>query len=309
MSARILKFARPVNGVTVEQKLNDGCINGTAMCVAHSKQISDWLTTEPTWNLLVALSRRLGVGIKEGWNRNLSSSKVSEVFPHLLTVRRGSPANGGGTWIHPKLAVHLAQWCSPEFALQVSDWVEEWLLTGLNPVQISNEDLEQEWQRWQQRYDIRVELKDFLRPELMNAVVRWAEANGVSPITLCSAVHDAMNERMQGAKAQQIRLMGGLPLSALLRDYLGASPLTGLSAINKIAKNGIEDRGLEPLLAVHEACDYYLGKTYVPKLVPIAENLYSQGRKLEAVRQNKKLRQGIQLDLTLWDSNSESQVS
>jgi KilA-N domain len=305
----VLKFVRPVNGVVVEQRVDNGFVNGTAMSGAHGKRISDWLTTEPIWNLLVALSRRLGIQIKEGWNRNLNASKVSAVFPHLLIVRRGSPLNGGGTWIHPKLAVHLAQWCNTEFALLVSDWIEEWLTTGRNPVGASSQDFEREWQLWQQRYDIRIELKDSLRPELMSSVVCWANKHGVSPIRLCSSVHDAMNERIQGVKAKQIRLLGGLPLGVLLRDYFEASPLISYSAINRIAKNAIIDRDIEPVQAVHEACDHYLGKAFAPSLVPIAENLHSQGRRLKAVKQDKKLKQGVQLDLALWHSNSEPQVS
>jgi KilA-N domain len=296
MSAKVLKFVRSVNGVPVEQKRNDGFLNGTSMSVAHGKQISDWLTTEPTWNLLAALSRRLGVEVKEGWNRNSNASRVAAAFPHLLVVKRGSPSNGGGTWIHPKLGSPLAQWCSPEFALLVSDWIEEWLLTGQNPVTSSVDQLDEEWKAWQQRYDIRIELQDFLRPELMSAVAQWAEQYGKSPVTMCSSVHDAMNERIQGAKAKQIRLMGGLPLSALLRDYFGISPLAAYSAINRLAKNAINDEGVEPLKAVHDACDRYLGKAYAPKLTPIVENLYKQGRRLKAAKRVKQLAAGIQLN-------------
>lgn len=292
MSAKVLKFVRSVNGVNVEQRVADGYINGTAMCQASGKLLADYLRLSSTQEYLTELGADMGIPISA-----------------LARVRKGGKSNEQGTWVHPEVAVDLGQWCSTRMRIAVNRWVVEWLATAKNPVQANNEDLEQEWQRWQQRYDIRIELKDFLRPELMNAVVRWAEANSVSPITLCSAVHDAMNERIQGAKARQIRLMGGLPLGVLLRDHFGAAPLTGYAAINRIAKNGIDDRGLEPVQAVHEACDCYLGKAFIPKLVPIAENLYSQGRKLKAARQNKKLRQGIQLDLTLWDSNSEPQVS
>jgi hypothetical protein len=35
-----------------------------------------------------------------------------------------------GSWIHPDLAVQLAQWISPSFAIQVSRWVREIALTG-----------------------------------------------------------------------------------------------------------------------------------------------------------------------------------
>ena len=30
-------------------------------------------------------------------------------------------------WVHPKIAIHLAQWLSADFALQVSEWVFDWL--------------------------------------------------------------------------------------------------------------------------------------------------------------------------------------
>ena len=30
-----------------------------------------------------------------------------------------------GTWVHPDVAILLAQWCSPKFAVRVSQWVRE----------------------------------------------------------------------------------------------------------------------------------------------------------------------------------------
>lgn len=35
-----------------------------------------------------------------------------------------------GTWIHRRVAIHLAQWCNAKFAVRVSGWVEELLTTG-----------------------------------------------------------------------------------------------------------------------------------------------------------------------------------
>jgi hypothetical protein len=32
-----------------------------------------------------------------------------------------------GTWVHPQVAIHLAQWCSAEFAVKVSQWVYDWM--------------------------------------------------------------------------------------------------------------------------------------------------------------------------------------
>lgn len=294
MAAKVLNFKRPVNGVLVEQRAADGFINATAMCVAHGKHVKDWLKTRPAWDLLVALSVRLGIEVKEDFTPDSNTARLQRIFSHLLTVKRGSPENGGGTWIHPKLAVHLAQWCNPEFALLVSDWIEEWMMTGRNPIPF---DLEQEFIAWQERYDIRMYLKDFLRPELMKAVVEWAEKNNLSPRSLCSRVHDAMNERIQGAKSQQIRVMGGLPIGALIRDYFGAAPLVGYAAINKLAKNAILDRGIEPVAAVHLACDFYLGRLYIPRLAPILENVHTKGRTLRAARARKSASTSQQLSI------------
>jgi len=138
----------------------------------------------------------------------------------------------------------------------------------------------------------------------MDVVVLWAQNHKASPIRLAAAVHDAMNERIQGMKSQQIKALNGLPLSALLRDFFEAPPLVGYAAINKLAKNAIEDRGVEPIQAVHEACDSYFGLAYTPKPLEIAENLYVQGRRLKTARNQNRLIQGKQL--SFWDQRSEA---
>jgi KilA-N domain len=251
-----------------------------------------------TFELLNALARRLGhpaYDFDEVKHRNsgvLSITRLSALFPNLIVLKRGAPATGGGTWIHHKLAPHLAQWCSAEFALQVSDWIEEWLLTAQNPIQ---SNIDQQLKAWEERHSIRIDLKDIRRVELVDVVKVWAKDHHQSPITLCSEVHDLINQRIQGARSKQIRVLGGLPLRALIRDYFDAAPLSEYGAISRLAKNAILDRDLQPTQAVNEACDFYLGKGYVPKVVPIAENLYKQGRRLQAVKQQKRIDAGIQL--------------
>jgi hypothetical protein len=46
MTAKILDFARPVNGVIIEQRKSDGFINATAMCIAHGKEIKQLFRNE-----------------------------------------------------------------------------------------------------------------------------------------------------------------------------------------------------------------------------------------------------------------------
>jgi hypothetical protein len=264
------------------------------MCLAHNKDVHYWLIQDSTRRIVFALAKRLGIEIKTQKNGDSVTARLSDLFPSLLIVRRGSPSNGGGTWIHYKLAVNLAQWCNEDFALLVSDWVEEWLTTGKNPFQ---PNLDQEFIFWQQRHDIRVYLKDFLRTELMNAVVRYALENKLSPIKLCSQVHDQMNLRIQGLNAKQIKELNGLPLGKLLRDHFAASPLVTYSAINKLATNAIQDKKVDPVTAVNTACDSFLGIAYVPTPVPICENLYSAENRIRSAHNHKKLSQGTQLSL------------
>lgn len=45
----------------------------------------------------------------------------------LINVYKGNTKKfNQGTYIHPKLAIHLAIWLSSSFCLQVSNWIEEW---------------------------------------------------------------------------------------------------------------------------------------------------------------------------------------
>lgn len=118
----------------IGQRRNDGYINGTALCVAHNKDISDWLKTDDAWDMVIALADDLGIEPKCPKSGNSVYTRVSATYPTLVVVKRGSPETGGGTWVHPDLVVYLAQWCNKPFAIQVSRWVREWLTTGQNPI-------------------------------------------------------------------------------------------------------------------------------------------------------------------------------
>jgi len=129
-------IAREFNGFIIQQRQTDGYINATAMCVALNKEIFDWLRLDSTGELIEALARRLNVQanfIPENI-RYSKNTMVYKNYPSLVVIKRGAPESGGGTWIHYKLGIPLAQWLSAEFALVVSDWVEEWLTTGKNPI-------------------------------------------------------------------------------------------------------------------------------------------------------------------------------
>ena len=74
-------------------------------------EISNWFALDSTYRLVVGLANRLGISPNPWISTDSVKARVSAPYPSLITVKRGSPKFGGGTWIHHKLAVHLAMWC------------------------------------------------------------------------------------------------------------------------------------------------------------------------------------------------------
>jgi|GEM_PF-2304626 len=109
-------IAHKVDELLVEQRQSDGYINATALSKVHKmatgkrRDVSEWLENKRTKETIEHLSSRTGIPVFE-----------------LYQVFQGSPENGGGTWIHPKLAVRFGIWLSDEFGYLVEQWVEQWL--------------------------------------------------------------------------------------------------------------------------------------------------------------------------------------
>lgn len=109
---------RRAAGAVVHQRPNDGYINATAMCQAADKLWADYRRLKSTSEFLAALSSDMGIPIAI-----------------LVQSVSGGDARLQGTWVHPQIAIHLAQWLSPQFAVQVSQWVLDWMSGRSKPVQ------------------------------------------------------------------------------------------------------------------------------------------------------------------------------
>lgn len=105
---------RRIETSTIDQRATDGYINATAMCQAASKLFADYRRLSSTDEFLAELSSDMGNPITE-----------------LIQSVRGGDPSLQGTWVHPNVAIHLAQWLSPKFAVQVAKWVHEWISGGL----------------------------------------------------------------------------------------------------------------------------------------------------------------------------------
>lgn len=110
------------NGVQIEQRQQDGYIDATAMCQASGKLLGHYMENQATKEFLEALSLNIGIPI-------IRNSKGANLAP--LELVQSKPGRYGGTWVHPYVAINLAQWCSPQFAVFVSKLVFEWFNAGM----------------------------------------------------------------------------------------------------------------------------------------------------------------------------------
>lgn len=87
----------------------DGWFNATEAAERFGKAPNEWLRLPGTASYLAAFRRKYGN------------------IPHLRTKR----GVGGGTWLHPKLAVRFAQWLSDDFAVWCDEQIDAIIRNGI----------------------------------------------------------------------------------------------------------------------------------------------------------------------------------
>ena len=124
----------------------DGYIYATALCKASGKRLALWKVNKETNDFFDKVKADVGI----------PTSALIEIY------KGGNNKYLQGTWIHPDLGIHLAQWCNPSFSLQVSRWVRELLITGKveQGKEKSSEELKSEYEK---KFD---ELKEQYQKEL-----------------------------------------------------------------------------------------------------------------------------------------------
>ena len=100
-------ISRRWNGTPISRRASDGYVNATAMCKANNKRWSDYRESDRCQLYLEALSQTTEIPVFD-----------------LIQSRQG---HGGGTWVHPQIAVDLARWISASFAM----WMDGWFLESV----------------------------------------------------------------------------------------------------------------------------------------------------------------------------------
>lgn len=92
------------------QRQEDGYINATALCKSVGREFHTWNRSKTTIAFINELS----------YDTHICGTD-------LVQIQQGGEPHLQGTWVHPQVAINLAQWLSPKFAVQVSKWVQDWI--------------------------------------------------------------------------------------------------------------------------------------------------------------------------------------
>lgn len=141
MNNQQVKQQLELNNIKIEHRESDNFINATQLCKAGGKEFGHWLELKSTKELVKTLEETLidelsdlvipNSQISNQISNNSDNEEVKNIGITLIDVKRGNSKKfSQGSWIHPDLAVALAQWISPAFAIQVARWVRELLITG-----------------------------------------------------------------------------------------------------------------------------------------------------------------------------------
>ncbi|VTS00504.1 kila-n domain protein : Uncharacterized protein OS=Parabacteroides goldsteinii dnLKV18 GN=C803_01585 PE=4 SV=1: KilA-N [Tuwongella immobilis] len=105
------------------QQRNDGYINATQLCKAAGKLFADYRRSAETKAFLDALGSDMGIPI------SAETTELQICRSVLIEAKKGG-AGPQGTWVHPRVAIDLARWCSPQFAVVVNGWIFELMNRG-----------------------------------------------------------------------------------------------------------------------------------------------------------------------------------
>ncbi|AGC02398.1 transcriptional regulator [Acanthamoeba polyphaga moumouvirus] len=90
---------------------SNGYVNITKMCKScdTTKEFKAWLRNKSSILLIDEISQAI----------NISKKK-------LITKKNNGLNNTRGTYVHPILLTHIAQWFSIDFSVKISLWIEKW---------------------------------------------------------------------------------------------------------------------------------------------------------------------------------------
>jgi hypothetical protein len=144
-------------------------------------------------------------------------------------------------------------------------------------------------EEYNQRFAIRVDLKDVKRKKFVSAIAHWLHKQKIygskGGQTYFKEAHDRINLGLQNLRSRDIKTLNNLPKSALIRDYFDVDVLVTYSSISQIAANFLNNKmACNPIEAVDMAFTCYLPSNYIAKPCELVENINKVGSNLKKMK-------------------------
>lgn len=256
------------NGQNIEQRPEDGYINATQMAAIHGKLIADWLRSEDCKRYTEALSLSMGIPIDK-----------------MIISKSGRPTRGGGTWVHPRLAIKIGRWISVEFELWCDEHIRNLIETGTTSIKDNWND--PQWLQIRSRgKKKRLELTD----EVKAYVERHPELSEKEKKYIFASHSNALNRGFYGRDAKTLKDTLGLKKHHLLRDYFDEDENAAIQDVEHIVAWWIQTKDMHPVTAIVE----------VIKLIEYSRRFEDRHKEKILIKSAKKTKKLVPGQLSLF---------
>jgi hypothetical protein len=175
---------RTWNDAPISRRDSDGYADATTMCQANGKRWHNYERLDTSAAYLQALAASLGIPADQ-----------------LVITTTTGPNHLRGTWVHPRLAVDLARWLSPQFAV----WMDGWFLEQLGHPQPAPALLGDGW-----RTDVDAFFAQPLPMRAAHYLLIDAESGGTEAIDLIRNRNRRSVATLPGTQGHRIRSLDDL---------------------------------------------------------------------------------------------------
>lgn len=203
------------NSTDIEYVPDHDFFNGTQMAKAAGREIRHWLENAQPAELAYSLARKNGsvsIPATAQWQGFSASEKVkvardNKYWGYIKVIQGGSNTKYQGTYLHKHIAVVFAQWCSSDFAIQVSEWVEQLLTHGKV---VLNEEQVIEFNQFKEQQQLMLgntPLKPRDEFDLSNRIHSWAALCGYNYVIECPLVN-TVNTKTKTRRLDMVKFNG-----------------------------------------------------------------------------------------------------
>jgi len=217
-------ITRTWNDTPISRRASDGYVNATAMCKAEGKRWNDYVRLDRTQEYIAALTETL-------CGATVAGNPVTGISV-IRTIQGGTPELQG-TWIHPRLAVDLARWISPAFAVWMDGWFLESVAQPAEPVTTTRlDEIERVFNLLSKIGPIRPAHRDILQDLVMETLASDTVSTGYQ-VTVTEAWRNVTGRKLAQNESSSI----GRKIANTWRKEFGTEPPTAKTVVDGVARD------------------------------------------------------------------------